>query len=373
MAATAEVVIVGGGVVGCATAYYLARRGVRATVIEKETIGSCASGFAAGLLDPLTGQGTPGALESLSQVSFRMHLDLAQEIAAETGVDFHFRPLSCVWIALDEAELPEYRALFDLARRLEGFPARWLEGTEVLSLEPRLSPRVVGAVCVGGMRQVASYEYTRALAQAAEKYGASVRHGTVSGLKRSGSRVSGIVLEGEEIACERVVLAMGPWTAQAGDWLGTPVPVEPLKGQILRLKLPGPPLGHAFYTSDGGYITSKPDGLTWVGTTEERVGFDQTPTAGARASIMKHALEIMPGLSDGELQLQTACLRPASQDGIPIIGEVPGWDGLYVATGAGRKGILLAPAMARATADLAITGHTDLPIEPCSLARFAGS
>ena len=373
MAEKAEVVIVGGGVVGCATAYFLARKGVKATIIEKEAVGSCASGFAAGLLNPLNGHGIPGPLEHLAQEGFQMHLHLADEIKAETGVDPQFRSLPTIWAVFNEAEAEEVLELFQLAQRLDGFPARWLDGQEVKSLEPRLSPRIIKAMCVEGTRQVESYQYTLALAEAAKKYGATIREGTVQGLRQSNGRVSGVMLEGEEVACEKVVLAMGPWTGQIESWLGIPVPIGPLKGQILRLELTGPPLEHVFYRSGGGYVSSKPDGLIWVGTTEERVGFDDRPTPEARESIMKGAVEIMPVLSEARLALQTACLRPVSEDGLPIIGEVPGWEGVYVATGAGRKGILLGPAMAQAISDLVATGHTNLPIEPFSPGRFAFS
>jgi len=367
----AEVVIVGGGIVGCTTAYFLARKGVKATIIEKEAVGSCASGFAAGLLNPLNGQGIPGPLEPLARESFRMHSHLAEEVKAETGVDPQLRTHSCIWVAFNETEAEEFMELFQLAQRLEGFPARWLDGKEVRALEPRVSSRVTKGMCVESMMQVASYQYTLGLAQAAERYGATIRHGTVRGLKRSNGRVSEVVLAREEIACEKVVLAMGPWMEQVGSWLGISVPVVPLKGQILRLELAGPPLEHALYRSGGGYLSSKPDGLIWVGTTEERVGFDDRPTEAARESIMKGVLEVMPALSEARLVLQTACLRPLSEDGLPIIGEVPGWDGVYLATGAGRKGILLGPGMAQATADLVTEGRTDLPIEPFAPRRFA--
>ncbi len=371
MASSSEVVIAGGGIVGCATAYALARKGAKVTLIEKESVGSCASGFSAGLLNPLTGTGVPGPLAPLGLESFRTHLRLAEEVEAETGMDSHFSPMSCIWLVFDDSEEGE---LMDLSRRAEqagGFPVRWLDGPEVKSLEPRVSPETVKAMCMEGVRQVASYEYTLALASAAEKYGATIRHGTVTGLRRTNGRVCAVLLEQEEVACEKLVLAMGPWSGQLESWLEVPVPVGPLKGQILRLELDGPPLNHSFYHSGGGYVSGKYDGLVWVGTTEERVGFDDRPTEGARQSIMKGAVEIIPALSEARLVLQTACLRPVSEDGLPIIGEVPGWDGVYLATGAGRKGILLAPAMAQAMADLVTTGSTDLPIGPFSVGRFA--
>ena len=372
MTETAEVVIIGGGIVGCATGYFLARRGVQVTIVEKEAVGSCASGFAAGLLNPLYGDNIPGPLESLARESFNMHLSLAEEVADETGLDPRMEATSSIWLAFNEAETAEVGELFRLTRRMEGFPAQWLDGEDVRSLEPRISPLVMNGMRVEGTRQVSSYEYTLALSGAAEKRGAAIRHGTVRGLRQSSEgQVTGVVLEGEEVACDKVVIAMGPWTGQAEGWLGIPVPVGPLKGQILRLEVAGPAIEHSFYHSGGGYVSPKPDGLVWVGTTEEQVGFDDQPTPEARVSILKEATGVVPALSEAKVALQTACLRPVSEDGLPIIGAVPGREGVYLATGAGRKGILLGPAMARATADLITDGHTDLPVGPFSPGRFA--
>jgi glycine oxidase len=241
-------------------------------------------------------------------------------------------------------------------------------------MEPRLSPAVVAALTVEGIREVAAYELTLGLFKAAEKHGASMRVSTVDGLTWHDGRVSGVRLAtGEQLACDKVVLAMGPWTGQVERWLDLPVPVSPLKGQILRLEAPGPPLEHVFYRWGGGYIASKPDGLTWTGTTEEEVGFDDLPTPEARESIMSEACQVMPSLSQAKVALQTACLRPVSKDGLPIIGSVPGREGVYLATGAGRKGILLGPGMAMAIADLVTEGHTPIPIEPFSPDRFVAT
>ena len=372
MTGTAEVVIIGGGIVGCATGYFLAQRGVQVTIVEKEAVGSCASGFAAGLLNPLYGDNIPGPLESLARESFNMHLSLAEEVADETGIDPRMEATSSIWLAFNETETAEVGELFRLTRRMEGFPAEWLDGKDIRSLEPRLSPYVMNGMRVEGTRQVSSYEYTLALSGAAEKRGTTIRHGTVRGLRQSSQgQVTGVVLEDEEVSCDKVVIAMGPWTGQVEGWLGIPVPVGPLKGQILRLEVAGPPLDHSFYHSGGGYVSPKPDGLVWVGTTEEHVGFDDQPTPEARESILKEATEVLPALSEAKVALQTACLRPVSEDGLPIIGVVPGREGVYLATGAGRKGILLGPAMARATADLITDGRTDIPIEGLSPGRFA--
>ena len=370
MAETAEVAIVGGGIAGCATAYLLSKRGVQVTLIEREAIGSCASGFAAGLINPLDGRGIHSSLEPLAQHSFRMHLPLTNEIKAETGIDPEWQPMLGVWIVINESETQGFLELFHLSQRLEGLTARWLEGPELRSLESRVSPHAIRAMLVEGISQVTSYKYTLALAQAAEKYGATVRHGTVQGLRRSNGRVSAVVLSDGEMACGKVILAMGPWTGEVEGWLGIPMPIMPLKGQILHLQLDGPPLEYVFFRSGGGYFSAKSDGLIWAGTTEERVGFDHHLTQEARKSIIEGTVAIMPSMSEAQVVLQTACLRPVFEDGLPVIGEVSGCEGLYVVTGAGRNGILLAPAMAQAVADLITSGQTDLPIEPLAPDRF---
>ncbi len=368
-----DVLIVGGGILGCATAYFLAKEGIRSTVLEREAVASCASGFAAGLLNPLHGAGIPGPLEPFAWESFRLHLDIIDQITEESGVDPHFAPYPCMWSIFDDSEETVCGELLQRANRFPEFPARWLNEGEVRSVEPRISNAVVKGMYLEGIRQVEPYQYTLALAQAAEKNGAAIRNGVVRGLKSSGGRVMGVITDGGEIDCGAVVLAMGPWTCQAGEWLGIPIPVEPLKGQILRLQSDEEPLASSLYRVGGGYIASKADGLIYAGTTEERVGYDSSPSTEARERIMGLALDILPFLEEARLALQTACLRPLSADGLPIIGKAPGWEGVYVATGAGRKGILLGPAMGRAIADLIVRDSTDLSVGEFSVGRFAAS
>ena len=373
MTSRPDVVIVGGGILGCATAYFLAKEGVRSTILERESVASCASGFAAGLLNPLHGAGIPGPVEAFAWESFQLHLDLIDQLKEESGVNPHFAPYPCMWTIFDDSEETVCAELFHRAQKYPGFPAHWLDAGEVHSLEPRVSARTVKGMYLEGIMQVEPYQYTLALAQAAEKHGATIRNGTVKGLKGSHGRVTGVVTETGEIDCETVVLAMGPWTSQAGDWLGTPIPVEPLKGQILRLQADEEPLASSLYRIGGGYIASKADGLIYAGTTEEHVGYNSSPTTEAREFIMGLALNILPFLADARLVLQTACLRPVSADGSPIIGRAPGWENVHVATGAGRKGILLGPAMGRATADIILRNSTELSIEGFSVGRFAES
>ena len=162
----------------------------------------------------------------------------------------------------------------------------------------------------------------------------------------------------------------GPWSAEASSWASLDIPIRPLKGQILRLRAPGAPFDCSVGWA-GNYANTKMDGLLWTGTTEEEAGFDENPTAAGRDQIMASLLKMIPSLLDAELVQHTACLRPLSVDGIPILGAVPGMEGAYVATGAGRKGILLGPGMAKALTDLIVKGAAEITIEPFSPARFA--
>ena len=147
-------------------------------------------------------------------------------------------------------------------------------------------------------------------------------------------------------------------------------PIRPLKGEILRLDPPGPTYRYDI-GYPGGEAHPKPDGLVWVGATVEDVGFDTHTTEVAKKSLMADAVRAIPALAHSRVAEQTACLRPVTPDGLPVIGRVPGRDGLYVVSGAGKKGILLGPAMGKALSDLVTTGRTDLPVTGLSADRFA--
>jgi glycine oxidase len=146
--------------------------------------------------------------------------------------------------------------------------------------------------------------------------------------------------------------------------------VRPLKGQILRLQAPGPPVACSVGWGHN-YATTKPDGLLWAGTTEEEAGFDEETTREARDEVGAALVKMLPPMAEAQVVHQTACLRPVASDGLLLLGRAPGLERVYVATGAGRKGILLGPAMARAVADLILTGKSGLALEAFAPGRFA--
>jgi len=366
----ADVVIVGGGAIGCASAYFLSREGMKVVVVEKDSLGSHASGFAPGSLNPtkLTLE-TMDLMLPLAWESFQIHKVLSQELKEETGIDYHFRQSPRITLAFTEAEANELRFKIDLQQK-QGFKVDWLDRDAVLGMESRVSPEVLGAAGNEDGAELESYQYLLALAQAAEKYGAEIRHGEVTGLKRNGTKVTAIELSSGSIACERTILAMGPWTGLASSWLSLSVPVEPQRGQVLRIQASGSPFSYTLYWTSYYITQTKHDGLIYTGTTHEGVGFDDQPTEEGRDNIISGLLNMVPSLDGAEVVLQTACLRPLPADGLPIIGGVPGWDGVYLATGHWTKGILLSPITARIITDLVVKGHTSIPIEPFAPGRF---
>ncbi|MCI0795331.1 MAG: FAD-dependent oxidoreductase [Chloroflexi bacterium] len=370
MADTTEVAIIGGGAAGCATAYYLAKAGVKATIIERDGVGSQASGFNAGGLNPLQGAGIPGPLGPLAAESFRMHLELAERLPEESGVPIHFKTLTMVNVAFDESELRDMSETLEIFEAAEGFSAHWMETSELLELEPRINPAAIKALHTHGNASLTGYDYTLALCKAAEGMGVKVIAKAVTGLKTSGARVTGVVLEDGEIDCDSVVIATGPWSGDAEEWLGVKIPVQPLKGEIVRVEPVGDPLKQDF-SGAGSALYMRADGLVWVGATEADEGFDKEPTQAARKKLLDGAFKIMPTLADARVVKHTACLRPVTADWLPIVGLVPGWDNAYLATGAGKKGILISPGMGKATSDLITRGKTNLPVSGFGLERFA--
>ena len=372
MAENTDVVIVGGGAAGCSVACYLSLAGVKATVIEREGIATQTSGFSAGGLNPLEGTNIPGLLGPLAIESFRMHRQLWSELPDSTGIDYQGRVIDLVKVAFQDSDLPEMEEslrLFNAAQE-DGFSAHWLERQDLLELEPRISPAAIKGLFARGNAALDSYKYTLALAKAAEARGAQFISGTAQGLKTTGGKVTSVFLENQELGCGQVVLAAGPWSREAEGWLNISLPVDPLKGEILRLEVQGKPLIQDF-SGGGGSLHPKPDGLVWCGTTEEWKGFDKDLSESARQSIMRGVVTLMPQLAEAQLALQTACLRPVTPDWLPIIGPAPSWDNVYLTTGAGKKGILLSPAMGKATADLITEGQTLLSIETCNPQRLA--
>jgi glycine oxidase len=372
-----DFVVVGGGAVGCAVAYELRKRGASVLLIERDGVAAHASGFAYGGLFATTGAGIPGPVLPVAKDCVALHRELAAEIEELTGLDTGLRPTGTIEVAFDEGRL---KSLASDARWQvkEGFQVEVLGPEDVTHLEPAVSPDVAGGAVHSSHYEVDSYQYTFGLAWAFEKLGGQVRRATVASVATShGQAIAVALADGTLLPAGAIVLATGPW-AGSSEISGAPaLPVRPVKGDILRLEFPGASFSRRV-TLDGHYLARKPDGMVWAGTTEEEVAsFDERPSDVARSSILEGVVRLCPAIESARLARHTACLRPVSVDGLPIVGRAsgagPAGDSgrLFVANGAGKKGILLSPAIARMVARLALDGDEGAVPSPFRSDRFA--
>lgn len=368
----ADVVIVGGGIVGCLTAYYLGLHGCSTVIVERDGIGSQASGNAAGLLTHYVGA-VGHAMLAFAEECQRLHRELAERLPQATGVNYHYGLTPMLRVAFTDEDEEELRRWY-WERRQEGAVVTWLSSEEAVRYSGGwLTPEVRAAVVSELEPQVDAYRLMLAVAQAAEAQGCHIRGGEVVGLVARGDRCHGVALaDGSTVQGGAVLLAMGPWSTVVREWAGLSVPVEPLRGQILGLSLPGarPELA-IFHVLAESYVFPKLSGDLLIGTTWERAGYDRRVTPEGRDGIIRGALRLCPSLQAASVVEARACLRPLSLDDYPIIGPVPGWEGLYIATGHGPEGLLLSAATGEYLGQLIATGRSDYDLSPFSPGRFA--
>ena len=366
MTKSADVVVIGAGVVGCSIAYYLAREGLSVTILERESIGSGASAHATGSLGLLGAEFSPGPSFQMARASYAEFQKLVPELESATGMDLLYQRRPSLRLALDDEEADLIKSF--MAWQRPHVDMRWIDAREVHEIEPRLASSIVGAVYEDESAQLDSYRLNLALGRGAELEGASILYREVTGLVTRGSTISGVATASEDILCGTVVVAAGTWSRAFTPWLGFPVPVRPLKGERLLLSYPGEPLPVLISSPKRGHMISRMDGFTSVGSTGGRdydrrelfwgEEFDRIPTETARLELLQRALDVFPDLERAELVQQLAGSRPLSPDGKPIIGPVPGAKNVLLATGHTTKGIHLGPITGRIIADYICRGST---------------
>ena len=358
-----DIVVVGGGIVGASTCYYARQRGATCTLIERDDVASHASGYAFGGLHPRLVATSDSEMTQFALTSFEEHRRLHDELESETEQESTWRPRTSISLAWNETEanLLQQLAVADSSS------SEWLGAKQLLELEPRISSSALGGLMTNDSAEVDAKELTESLVRISAPH---VRSAEVVGINCVNDRIEGVrTRNGEIIEGDSFVFAMGPWSNQAFEWLGLNCEVMPLKGQILRLKIAGPVFQHSFSTA-GNYMSTKPDGLLWIGTTEEDVGFDETPTHYGRSTIMKVLQRMLPNSSNFSVVRQTACLRPITSDGELILGNVASTRNALVGTGGGRKGILYGPLMGKYLTDQALATARSETWSPLSPNRF---
>ena len=353
-----HVIVCGAGVVGASVAYFLARGGVRVTVVERSAVACAASGKSGGFLALDWCDGSP--LEPLARASFALHADLAREL----GTDYGYRRVDTFMLAAREHG-PRPRD-----HRVAAPP--WLDGEAAVTA-------ALGSVETTA--QLHPARFTAALMDAAVARGATLRRGVVEGVLRNGKAARGVTVDGAALEGDAVVLAMGPWTGRAAAGLGLPR-IHGLKGHSVTLAVDAPP--HALFVdyrlTDGRRlepeIFPRPDGEVYVCGMADPAPLPESPesvhvSVEACAVLARAAGRVSTRLAAAPVVRSQACYRPVTDDGLPLIGPVPGTAGAFVATGHGPWGMLNAPATGQALAELIAEGAAstvDLrPFDPARL------
>jgi hydrogen cyanide synthase HcnC len=371
MTAAADVIVVGGGVIGCAVAYELARRSVRVLLLDRSLPGRATSASAGGLWPVGEGVGLgcgviyhtldkanhgppllPAPFREFLMQSNARFPALAETLRELTGIDIEYAPgAGLLFVMYQDAEW----AFVEKVRSAlpPGTSVDMLGPCEVARIEPNLTRELLGAAAVAGEHQVNPMLLAEAFKQGAIRHGATFRPDTrATALRRRGDRVVGVEIGDEFLACGTVVNAAGAWASRLAATAGLVVPVEPVRGQIVLTESLPPVLKGCLSTSSC-YLAQKAHGEVLVGSTTEKTGFDVAVTFEAIRSLCRGAVQAVPLLRDVRIKRTWAGLRPGTPDELPILGRAAGVDGYLNATGGFRTGIVASPLTGEVVAQMA--------------------
>jgi glycine oxidase len=360
-ARTSDVLIIGGGIVGCACAYELAKRGARVTLLEYGKTGMQATNAAAGLLAPLGESGAPTAILRAGMRALREYPALVAELRERCGFDVELRD-GILKVAFDEDESAALLHRFSWQREL-GLTLNWLDGAMCRELEPRLSERVVAGVFSPQEAWVSNQLLALAMERAARSYGAVIHERTpVARIRRRGGRVVGVAAGGAIYEAPAIVLAAGARSGQIAARMGIVLPVFPVRGQMVALGGMSAPIRHAVWGREG-YLVPRANGLVFAGATVEHAGFRRRTTKAGVRAMRRMAATLVPQLAAATMPFEWAGLRPGTPDGMPFIGPIADTN-VVAATGHYRNGILLGPLTGKLVAAGILDGDwSEAPVE----------
>jgi glycine oxidase len=368
-----KTVVIGAGVIGLGIAWRLAQAGCTVEVYDRAAAGHGASWAAAGMLAAAV-ETEPGEerLLALTRESQRLWPDFARELEAAADAVVDYREDGTMVVALTHDDAAQLRHTYEFQKAL-GLDLEWLSGAAARRREPHLRPGLAAAVWSPRDHQIDNRRLAVALATAFGRAGGALHeHCPVREIALEGERVCGVVTAAGFAAADIVVLAAGAWSRDIG---GIPravlPPVRPLKGQMLALRMdPAAPLLDHVIWAPRAYLVPRRDGRLIIGGTVEERGFDDTLTAGGLLALLEGAWRAVPAIEELAVAETWVGFRPGSRDDMPMLGPA-GLDGLVVATGHHRNGILLTPVTAAAISAYVLTGRLPELLQPFTPERFA--
>lgn len=354
-----DTLVVGGGIVGASVAYHESKADRDVLLVDRDDEGK-ATRAGAGIISPPTNAQTSLTWNRFGIAAEQYYPELAAALEAEQDGDVGYARCGKLTVAVSEEERELFADARDRIRQQReelDYPDEdaiyELSDAEARELFPPLGP-VHDALYYEGAARVDGNLFSQALTRAGETHGLTVREGTVERLVEEDGAVTGGVVDGEAVSAESVVIAGGAWSAEFGEQLGVSIDVEPLRGQILHLDVPdgGTDEWTVVNAFRNHYVVPWDDDHVAVGATHEHVGFRPQVTLGGMSEVVDEALRVAPGLETAEYREFRVGLRPATEDGMPIVGPAPNHDDVYVATGHGRYGLQLGPYTGKVVSEL---------------------
>ena len=370
-----DAAVIGGGVLGASIAWHLVRAGVRTLLVDRRDVGR-ATAAGAGILSTATRVDDPDPIERFEARAAAYYPVLIERLRGDGAGEPGYGVCGSLTVAVDDDEVAHFHEVRTGVRRWRAAKDHGFGEIGPDEARARFPPLadVKGAIhCDRGAR-VDGRWLAAALLRSAAQHGLEVRHATVDEVIVERGAVAGIRVSGERITCGHAVVAAGAWSKELGRGLGIDLPVEPQRGQIVHLGLPGVDTGAwpIVLAFRGHYMVPWPDSRVVVGATRETgSGFCPHSTAAGVAEVLAEALRVAPGLAGAEIREIRIGLRPASRDGLPILGPVPAIANLLLATGHGPVGLQLGPYGGKVVAGMIAQGAAETDIGPFSLTRFA--
>jgi len=362
----AEVIVVGGGIAGAAVARAVARAGRRVLLVERGSRGGEATDASAGMLAAQVEAHAGDPLLALALAGREAYRRLIAEIPLEVAHRIGYHPTGILQVALSDAEAAALAAQ-GKAQRALGLRAEWLDGADLGRRQPGLAACARGALLTPDDGYVHTSALAAALRALAYTDGATIVTGEATRLLIRGGHVTGVRTTAGSWRCRWAVIAAGAWSPKLAG-LPRPLPVEPVRGQMLLVDTPAGWNPQVLFRPTG-YIVPR-DGRLALGATMEHAGFDANPTPEGLDAIRAACAQMLPALAHARAHAAWAGLRPMTPDGLPILGPDPDTDGLLYATGHGRNGILLGPLTGEIIRDLVVRGETRSDLRPYGIGRF---